>query len=233
MARPSKDILLEFLLSPTWSNSRDLLKLHPELLEPEVDELIERMIGLARDRGDQRGPGRLEQQLGLLRRSRQVGADAAFAELSGRPRSYVVEEDQDMVGQQAEDAQQYYERTGDRDALTLALNLWLKIYTEVEDPAALRRVITALKDGIRLAPPDSTLQFVRIAALGYASFRLFALTHETGELKRSLPAVERSIPAIELRLSSLDSSREGEQMLRQLHGMLEHLVGLSNHYLGT
>jgi hypothetical protein len=178
------------------------------------------------------GRRELEQQLGLLRRSRQAGADIAFAELSGQPRSSVVEEDQDMVRQQAEDAQRYYERTGDHDALTLALNLWLKIYMELEDPAALRRVITALKEGIRLAPPDSTLQFIRIGALGFASFRLFALTQETGEFKRSLPAVKRSIPAIGRRLSALDSSREGEEMLRQLHDMFGHLVGLSNQYLG-
>jgi len=233
MALPSKDVLAEFMQSPTWSNSRDLLRLHPELLDPAVDRLFERMMGYARSENEPQGLRRLEQQLGLLRRSRQVGVDAAFAELSGQPRSYVVEEDQEMVRQQAEDAQQYYERTGDHDALTLALNLWLKIYMELKDPTAVRRVITALKEGIRLALPDSTLQFIRIAALGYASFRLFVLTHETGELDRSLPAVERSIPAIERRLSALDSSREGEQMLRQLHYMLEHLVGLINQYRGA
>ena len=135
MALPSNKVLAEYLQSPTWSNSRDLLKLHPELLDPAVDVLVERMIGYARDEHNEMGRGELEQQLGLLRRSRQVGADAAFAELSGQPRSYVVVEDQDMVRQQAEDAQQYYERTGDHDALTLALNLWLRIHTELQDPA--------------------------------------------------------------------------------------------------
>jgi hypothetical protein len=233
MVRPSNDDLIAFLMSPTWSNSRDLLKLHPELLDPAVDELVERVAGFARDEDSDLGLSMIEQQLGLLRRSRQVGVDAAFAELSGQPRSNVNEEDQDMVRQQAEDAQQYYERTGDHGALTLALNLWLKIDADLEDPDVLRRVITALKEGIRLAPPDSTLQFIRIGALGYASFYLFNLTHETGELERNLPAVERSIPAIERRLSALESSREGEQMLRQLHDMFEQLVGLTNQYRGT
>jgi hypothetical protein len=233
MALPSEDILLEFLQSPTWSNSRDLLTMHPELLDPAVDELVERVMGFARDEDQPQSVREFEQQLGLLRRSRQVSVDAAFAELSGQPRAYVVEEDQGMVRQQAEDAQQYYERTGDHAALHLALNLWLMIYTELKDPAALRRVITALKEGIRLTPPDSTLQFIRIGALGYASFYLFTLTHETGEFKRNLPAVERSIPAIERRLSALDSSREGEQMLRQLHDMYKQLIALSSQYLGT
>ena len=95
MALPSNKVLAEYLQSPTWSNSRDLLKLHPELLDPAVDVLVERMIGYARDEHNEMGRGELEQQLGLLRRSRQVGADAAFAELSGQPRSYVVVEDQE------------------------------------------------------------------------------------------------------------------------------------------
>lgn len=233
MALPSEADLLEFLQSPTWSNSRDLLTMHPDLLDPAVDRLVERMMGYARDANRPQSLREFEQQLGLLRRSRQIGVDAAFAELSGQPRAYIVEEDQNMVRQQAEDAQQYYERTGDHDALTLALNLWLKIYTDLKDPAALRRIITALKEGIRLAPPDSTLQFIRIGALGYASFFLFVLTHETGELKRNMPAVKRTIPTIERRLSALDSSREGEQMLRQLHDNHEHLVNLTSQYLST
>jgi hypothetical protein len=233
MALPSKAVLAEYLHSPTWSDSRDLLKQHPELLDPAVDELVERMIGYAREEHSELGLSELEQQLGLLRRSRQVGADTAFAELSGQPRSSVVTEDQEMVRQQAEDAQQYYERTGDHGALTLALNLWLRIYTRLADPAVLRRVIIALTEGIRLAEPDSTLQLIRIGALGYASFHLYTLTHETGELNRDIPAVKRAIPAIERKLSSLDNSPEDEDMLRQMRDMFNNLVGLASQYLGT
>lgn len=233
MVRPSNKVLAEFLQSPTWSNSRDLLKLHPELLDPAVDVLVERMIGYARDEHNEMGRGELEQQLGLLRRSRQVGADAAFAELSGQPRSYVVVEDQDMVRQQAEDAQQYYERTGDHDALTLALNLWLRIHTELQDPAAMRRVITALKEGIPLAPQDSTLQFIRIALLGMDSFLLWGQTGDKGEFERNMPAVERSIPAIERRLRALESSGTDDPQLRQTYDMVKRPGGIIDQFRGT
>jgi hypothetical protein len=161
-----------------------------------------------------------------------VGADAAFAELSGQPRACVVVDDQDIVRQQAEDAQQYYERTGDPDALTLALNLWLRIHTKLEDPAALRRVITALEEGIPLAPPDSTLQFIRIALLGMASFLLWGKTGDKGEFERNMPAVERSIPAIERRLRALESSGTDDPELRQTYEMLKWPGGIIDQFHG-
>ena len=232
MAQLSGEDLVEFLLSTSWSNSRYLLVLHPELLDPAVDEMVETFIASRRRENDDLRVAVFEQQLGLLRRCRQVGVDAAFAELSGRPRALIVAEDQDVFRQQAEDAQQHYERTGDVSSLDLALNLWGEIYTELEDPAAARRVITALKEGIRHAPPDSTIQFARIAALGYASFHLFTLTRETGELE-NLPAVGRSIPAIERRLRALESSGADDPVLRELYGSLKQLEDSLDQMRGT
>ena len=92
MALPSNEVLAEYLQSPTWSNSRDLLKLHPELLDPAVDELVERMIGYARDEHSDMGRGELEQQLGFGREMQvdglagdaRGGCDAAEGDLSER-----------------------------------------------------------------------------------------------------------------------------------------------------
>lgn len=232
MAQLSGEDLVEFLLSTSWSNSRYLLVLHPELLDPAVDEMVETFIASRRRENDDLRVAVFEQQLRLLRRCRQVGVDAAFAELSGSPRALIVAEDQDVFRQQAGDAQQHYERTGDVSSLDLALNLWGEIYTELEDPAAARRVITALKEGIRHAPPDSTIQFARIAALGYASFHLFTLTRETGELE-NLPAVGRSIPAIERRLRALESSGADDPVLRELYGSLKQLEDSLDQMRGT
>lgn len=230
MAQSSADHLVEFLFSTSWSSSRDLLVLHPELLHPAVDELIERFIVAKRCEDEDLQVSVLEQQLGLLRRCRQVGVDAAFTELSGRPRALVIEGDQDATRQQAEDAQQHYERTGDVSSLDLALDRWLEIYTELEDPVALRRVIAALVEGIRQAPPDSTIQFVRIAALGYASFYLFIKAGETSEFERNLPVVKRSIPAMERRLRVLETSGADDPTLRQLYDMLKQPDGIINRF---
>jgi hypothetical protein len=232
MAELDGNLLVSFLLSPSWSNSRYLLVLHPELLEPAVDEMVEALIASGRRENDALRVAVFEQQLDLLRHCRQGGLDTAFAELSGRRRVLILADDQDMVREQAEDAQRHYERTGDVRSLDLALELWTQIYTELEDPAAVRRVIAALKEGINRAQPDSTIQFVRIAALGYASFRLFTLTRETEELD-NLSAVGRSIPVIEHRLRALESSGADDPVLRELYSELKRMEDSFDQMRGT
>jgi hypothetical protein len=133
MAQLDSRSLTEFLLSGSWSDSRRLLVLHPEFLDPATDELVEGLIATRRQNGDELQAKVLEQQLGLLRRCRQVGVDAAFAELSGQPRTFVMEEPE-AVRRQAEDAQRHYERTGDVRSLEVAVDLWFRVYMDLDDP---------------------------------------------------------------------------------------------------
>ncbi len=233
MAQPSGDDLAGFLFCTSWSDSRYRLVLHPELLQPVVDEIVEMLIASGRQEKDEARVRVLEQQLGLLRLSRQVGIDAAFAELSGRPRAFVIIEDHDMVRQQAEDAQQHYERTGNVSSLNVALDLWLQIYTEIKDPAVTRRVIEALGESIRQATPDSAIQFVHIACLGYASFQLFALTQDMSAMKRALPVIQRSLPDLERSMPALENSGADPSDMRELHRALEHWAETFTAFVGA
>jgi hypothetical protein len=193
MAQLDSRSLTEFLLSGSWSDSRRLLVLHPEFLDPATDELVEGLIATRRQNGDELQAKVLEQQLGLLRRCRQVGVDAAFAELSGQPRTFVMEEPE-AVRRQAEDAQRHYERTGDVRSLEVAVDLWFRVYMDLDDPSMLRRVSTAFEEAIGHSPSGSVLHHTRSAALGVTRLRLYNLTRDPDDLVRSIHALEQSLP---------------------------------------
>ena len=74
-----------FLQAETWNASQRVLAEHPELLAREVDELLGRLIDTAIAREEDVAQRTFAEHRALLRRCREVGADAAFAEKLGGP----------------------------------------------------------------------------------------------------------------------------------------------------
>jgi len=74
---PSPQAILAFIQAQTWDGSRRILEAHPELLSEEADGLLGQLIEVQEDDGARRT---LEEHRALLRRCREVGLEAAFAE---------------------------------------------------------------------------------------------------------------------------------------------------------
>jgi 2-oxo-4-hydroxy-4-carboxy--5-ureidoimidazoline (OHCU) decarboxylase len=72
-------LLQQFINAPSWDQSRRVLEQHPELLTPEADALLGRVLEHYRD--DPRAVRMLTEHRDLLRRCRAEGVEAAFADL--------------------------------------------------------------------------------------------------------------------------------------------------------
>ena len=113
---------------------------HPELLSDEALALLEQRIAAARTVGNSRAVAFFEEHLSLLRRCREVGAAAAFAEKIG----VRVEELERRKAKgavpavfaswlaTAQQAERRFLQTDDRNALTTAVEAWRQI---LEHPA--------------------------------------------------------------------------------------------------
>ncbi len=73
--------LQEFMSVPTWTESRDVLKSHPDLASAEAAGIMDNLIDEARRQGDEPTAHALETYKRVLERSREVGADQAIAEV--------------------------------------------------------------------------------------------------------------------------------------------------------
>ncbi|MDI7276572.1 MAG: hypothetical protein QME94_11380, partial [Anaerolineae bacterium] len=67
--------LREFMTVPTWTESRDVLKSHPELLTDEAIQVLDNLVGQAHTQGDEATAQALETYRRVIERSRQVGPD--------------------------------------------------------------------------------------------------------------------------------------------------------------
>jgi CHAT domain-containing protein len=113
---------------------------HPELLSDEALALLEQRIATARTVGNSRAVAFFEEHLSLLRRCREVGAAAAFAEKIG----VRVEELERRKAKRAvpavfaswlataQQAERRFLQTDDRNALATAVEAWRQI---LEHPA--------------------------------------------------------------------------------------------------
>jgi len=72
--------LVDFVQAPTWEESKRLLELHPELLQPEIDAGLQQW---AMQQENDSARQSLEVYRALLARCRDMGIDVAFAELQG------------------------------------------------------------------------------------------------------------------------------------------------------
>jgi CHAT domain-containing protein len=129
-----------FLNARTWTDSYREVQAHPELLSDEALALLEQRIAAACTVGNSRAVAFFEEHLSLLRRCREVGAAAAFAEKIG----VRVEELERRKAKgavpavfaswlaTAQQAKRRFLQTGDRNALTTAVEAWRQI---LEHPA--------------------------------------------------------------------------------------------------
>jgi CHAT domain-containing protein len=129
-----------FLNARTWIDSYREVQAHPELLSDEALALLEQRIATARTVGNSRAVAFFEEHLSLLRRCREVGAAAAFAEKIG----VRVEELERRKAKgavpavfaswlaTAQQAERRFLQTDDRNALATAVEAWRQI---LEHPA--------------------------------------------------------------------------------------------------
>jgi len=73
--------LQEFMNVPDWSESRELLKNHPELMTDQALETMDDLIREAERQGDQPAMRALRTYRQVLQRSREVGPDQAVDEI--------------------------------------------------------------------------------------------------------------------------------------------------------
>src|SRR5579859_5545853 len=71
-------VVIDFIRAPTWGASQRFLEEHPELLQPEIDAMLQE---LATQQEQESASQSIEKHRLLLARCREVGIDAAFAEL--------------------------------------------------------------------------------------------------------------------------------------------------------
>ncbi len=79
------EALKAFIMAPTLSEARRILKAHPELLSDEADAILDKLIRFAETHGEAllapRLVRRYEKRRALLHRCRAVGVEQAFAEI--------------------------------------------------------------------------------------------------------------------------------------------------------
>jgi CHAT domain-containing protein/cytochrome c peroxidase len=75
--------IFAFVQARNWDESRRVAEEHPELLTDEADELMGHLVEAAHTQGDKNGERILEEHRALLRRCKELGAEAAFAEKTG------------------------------------------------------------------------------------------------------------------------------------------------------
>lgn len=73
-----------FLGQDTWAKSYAFLDGYPELLTPQVGELLATVVADVTDTADEEVVALMREHVELLRRCREVGRDAAFTELYAR-----------------------------------------------------------------------------------------------------------------------------------------------------
>ncbi len=77
---PLLEALQAFTDARTWTDSRRVVQANPDLLSDEVDELLGQIIEAAREQGNESAVAHFEEHRALLRRCREIGTAAAFAE---------------------------------------------------------------------------------------------------------------------------------------------------------
>jgi len=74
------DVIQTLIQAETWAASQRIIEAHPELLSDEADQLLGRLVAIARQQGDAQTEDAFTEHRQLLARCRQVGVEAAFAE---------------------------------------------------------------------------------------------------------------------------------------------------------
>ncbi|RMF27571.1 MAG: hypothetical protein D6759_17425, partial [Chloroflexi bacterium] len=131
---PLLHTLNAFITANTWPASQQIVEQHPELLSHEADRLMGDLIDAQDDDGARQ---MLQEHRTLLRRCREIGVDAAFAEKTGG--GFTVPDRFRSDWDEAQAHVQHYLRTGDPTALDRAAAAWNRIldhpaFPQTEEP---------------------------------------------------------------------------------------------------
>lgn len=123
--------LIELLAqAETWEACGDLLREHPQMLEPDVDDLLARIIQDVQAQQDKRALAMLSRHREFLQRCREMGTDRALALYTGLDVP-VPESFQDQV-RAARNAERRLDRRQDRAALGEVMVSWARIVAHAD-----------------------------------------------------------------------------------------------------
>ena len=217
-------LLWDFLDAHTWSASRRLIEEHPELLSETAVNALEQRIAPGSALGEPGGRELAEKHLQVLRRSQEVGVEAAFAPL--RPDHKALDPpDVTPLPDQAAWAENVYRRTSNTLALDMAIAAWeefladpepriagpaaggpvdalnylavdyLNRYEVARRPVNLDMALARLEEVINRAPADSPVRASALTHLGVALQQRYARLAETTDLERSIRCFESAVAA--------------------------------------
>jgi len=120
-------VLQEFIEANTWSESKQILENHPELLSDDAENLLIKTIDANRIQGSQNIIDLFEEHLSILRESRVLGVNVVFALQYGiGDRWEEIGKFMEEATRQALDAENRY-RQGEKSALEQAVLAWERI----------------------------------------------------------------------------------------------------------
>jgi tetratricopeptide (TPR) repeat protein len=112
---------IDFAQAATWSQSKDVLERHPELLDDEADAILRTLASAQRDEDTRT---LVEEHHALLHLCRVVGVERAFAEKVRASQDYALPHEVHEDIRRAQEEEERYQRTGQRDALDAAIGAW-------------------------------------------------------------------------------------------------------------
>ncbi|GAB3061349.1 hypothetical protein GCM10027053_24540 [Intrasporangium mesophilum] len=170
---PALQLAAAALFSGSPDDLRTLVTQHPELLSDDGLDALEEAVAFVREGGDLRGIDAAQTALGLVRRSRQIGVEAAFAEFGA-----VVEADRQQAGiwldELAADVRQAVEQTaacverGDLSAWDACIAAWDSLLS-------------------RSAERDRRVPTFVLFQAGMASTLRYQQSHDATDLDRAVP----------------------------------------------
>ena len=218
-------LLWDFLDAHTWSASRRLIEEHPELLSETAVSTLEQWIAPGHHLGEPGGRELAEKHLQVLRRSREIGVEAAFAPL--RPDHKALDPPEvTPLPDQAAWAEKVYKRTGNALALDMAIAAgeefladlehgmtgqtagrgrldamnylavdYLDRYAAAGRAADLDMALARLEEVVETAPADASGRASALTHLGVALQQRYARLAEVSDLERSIRCFESAVAA--------------------------------------
>jgi CHAT domain-containing protein len=218
-----------FLNARTWIDSYRQVQAHPELLSDEALAMLDQAIAAARAANNADAVAFFEEHRALLRRCREVGAAAAFAEKIGvRVEELERREARGAVPAvfaswlaTAQQAERRFLQTGDRNALTTAVEAWrqilehpafqtaplefrcavlnnaggtfLRCYWTQGRAADLERALTFCTEALAATPPDSPDRPSILNNLGVGLCARYDRSGRLEELDAAIAAYEQAL----------------------------------------
>ena len=215
--------LRPFITANTWDASQRIVEEHPELLSDEADGLLVRYIQMAEAQGNQKARAVFEEHRALLRRCREIGVEAAFAEKTGGGGGVSIPAAFREDVRLAKEAEARYQRTSDPADLGEACAAWERIwahpgfataeaafrlaalndgagaflrrYQRLGELGDLERAIGHLEEAVAGTPPGSPDLPGWLNNLGAGLSARYGRTGELADLQRAVRAYQEAVAA--------------------------------------